>query len=252
MHKQYAKINEDTCPPHRIARAIYHQCKNKIVFFGPAVKIGSIKPTKPNQTKEAAAEVRSIDVAIEQLVEFLKIYHIDAAPCSSHSAMNKMMEREAFPKGLLSQPEHTYLQNASGIRTVVKRHNLTNYLLCEQCMKDGTKHGETCGPMDFRYQCVAKFIICLINPDKQIKGRTHLPSLEAAKGDKPNVKEVYDYKYNKDFNPVENAVCCCVQLLEVFPEPVTCRTTDQFCNNCLIHRERNTGASGGVCFHFPF
>jgi hypothetical protein len=98
-------------------------------------------------------------------------------------------------------------------------------------MKGGTKQGETPGPMDFWYQYVAKFIICVLDPDDQIKGRTHLPSFKAAKGDKPNVKEVYNYRYDKDFNPVEKSVHCCVQLLEVFPEPIICHTPDQFCNN---------------------
>jgi hypothetical protein len=46
MYKQYAVINEDTCPPHRMARAICHQCETKTVFVGPSVKIGSIKPPR--------------------------------------------------------------------------------------------------------------------------------------------------------------------------------------------------------------
>jgi hypothetical protein len=156
--------------------------------------------------------------------------------------MNKMKEREAFSQGLLSQHEHTYLQNASGIRTVAKRHNSTNYLFCEHCIKGSTKHGEIPVPME-----------------KKTLGINMLPisssvlwilTTRSDKGDKPNVKEVYDYQYEKDFDPVENAVYCCVQLLEVFPEPVTCCTPDQFCNNQLLYRERNTGASSASIFPF--
>ena len=155
-----------------MARAICHQCKTKTVFIGPSVKIGSIPKSKNNQTLESAAKVRSIELAIEQLIDFLKIYYIYAAPCSSHSAMNKMKDREAYGKGVLTKSDTDYLKNASGIRTIAKRHNSTNYLSCEQCMKSGTKHGEIPVPMDFRFQCVAKFIICVMEPEDQIKGRT--------------------------------------------------------------------------------
>ena len=48
---------------------------------------------------------------------------------------------------------------------------------------------------------------------------------------------------------MENHVCCYVQLLEVFPESVTCCLHhDLFCINCLLHRERNIGSSGVSIF----
>ena len=75
---------------------------------------------------ESAAQVRSIELAIEQLIDFLKIYYIDAAPCSSHSAINEMKKREAYSKGVLTKTETSYLKKAGQNRTVAKRHNSTN------------------------------------------------------------------------------------------------------------------------------
>jgi hypothetical protein len=165
--------------------------------------------------------------------------------------MNKMKKDQCHGKGVLTKKETEYLTNAKQIRTFKKSNNSTNYLFCEWCMKSSTKHGETPHPTDFRFQCVAKFIICVMAPEDQIKGRTQLPSLEAAKGDKPNVKEVYDYWYDKNYDPVDGHVCCCVQLLEVFPEPVTCCLKHElFCNNHLLHRETSTGSSGLSVFSF--
>jgi hypothetical protein len=187
----------------------------------------------------------SIDVAIEELIVFLKSYYIDAAPCSSHSAINDMKKEANEGKFGLLQSDCDYLLGTKQIRTVKKTHNSTNYLFCEHCMKSGVKQGTTPGPSNFRFQCVAKFIIHVMGPEGQIKGRTQLPSLEAAKGDKPKTSEVYDYRYDKKYDPVEGHVCCCIQLLEVFPEPVTCCLHHElFHNNHLLHRETNTGSSG--------
>jgi exo-beta-1,3-glucanase (GH17 family) len=99
-----------------MARAICHQCKTKTVFIGSSVKIAGI-PTKGNQTEEAAAQVASIDVAIEKLIVFLKSYYIDAAPCSSHSAINDM--KKAAAKGKFGLPKVIviiyWVQNRSGL-----------------------------------------------------------------------------------------------------------------------------------------
>jgi hypothetical protein len=224
------------------------QCKTKTVFIGPSVKIDSIPKANNKQSFEAAAQ---IDAAIEKLIVFLRSYYIDAAPCSSHSAMNDMKKEECDGKGVLLKRDRNYLLNTKQIRTVKKSHNSTNYLFCEHCMKSGVKHGATAVPTDFRFQCVAKFIIHVMAPEDIIKGRTQLPSLEAAKGDKPKVSEVYDYQYDKKYDPVEGHVCCCVQLLEVFPEPVTCCMYHElFRNNCLLCRETSTGSSGISVFPF--
>jgi hypothetical protein len=69
-----------------MARAICHSCDTKTVFIGDLVKIAGIA-TKKDQTEEAAAIVASIDVAIEHLIAFLKIYYIDASPCSASAAL---------------------------------------------------------------------------------------------------------------------------------------------------------------------
>jgi hypothetical protein len=133
--------------------------------------------------------------------------------------------KKAANKGkfVLHKSDCDYLLHTKQIRTVKKTHNSTNYLFCERCMKGGwVKQGTNPGPSNFRFQCVAKFIIHVMGPEGQIKGRTQLLSLEAAKGDKPKTSEVYDYRYDKNYDPVEGHVCCCIQLLEVFPEPVTC------------------------------
>jgi hypothetical protein len=71
IYEQYSEITLDNCPPVQMARAICHQCKTKTVFIGDVVKIAGIL-TKGNQTEEAAAQVASIDVAIEKLIVFLK------------------------------------------------------------------------------------------------------------------------------------------------------------------------------------
>jgi hypothetical protein len=215
------------------------------------VKIISIPKANNKQSSESAAQVHSIDVAIEELIVFRKSYYIDAAPCSSHSAFNEMKKEECDDNGVLLKRDSNYLLNTKQIRTVKKSHNLANYLFCEHYMKSGVKHGATEAPTNFRFQCVAKFFICVMAPEDQIKGRTQLPSLEAAKGDKPKVSEVYDYWYDKKYDPVEGHVCCCVQLLEVFPEPVTCFLNHELlCNNCLLHRETSTGLSGISVFPF--
>jgi hypothetical protein len=93
MYEQYSEITPDNCPPVRMARAICHSRDTKTVFIGDSVKIAGIA-TKKNQTEEAAAIVASIDVAIENLIAFLKSYYIDAAPCSSHSAINDMKKKQ--------------------------------------------------------------------------------------------------------------------------------------------------------------
>jgi hypothetical protein len=233
-----------------MARAIWHQCKTKTVCIGPSVKIGDIPKAKGNQTEEAAAQAASIDKAIEKLIVFLRSYYIDAAPCSSHSAINDMKKEANKGKLGLLQSDSDYLLGTKQIRTVKKTHNTTNYLFCEHCMKSGgVKQGTTPGLSNFRFQCVAKFINCVMGPESQIKGRTQLSSLEATKGDKPKTSEVYDYRYDKKYDPVEGHVCCCVQLLEVFPEPVTCCLHHElFCNNHLLCRETNTGYCGVSVF----
>jgi hypothetical protein len=117
-----------------MARAICHTCKTKTVFIGDSVKIAGIA-TKKNQTEEAAAQVTSIDVAIEKLIVFLKIYYIDAAPCSSHSSINDMKNEAKEGKfGLPKSDCCDYSLDTKQIRTVKKIHNSTNYLFCEHCM----------------------------------------------------------------------------------------------------------------------
>jgi uncharacterized membrane protein len=73
-----------------MARAICHQHETKTVFIGSLVKIAGIPIAKGNQTEEAAAQVSSIDKAIQDLIVFLRSYYIDADLCSSHSAINDM------------------------------------------------------------------------------------------------------------------------------------------------------------------
>jgi hypothetical protein len=245
MYEQYSEITPDNCPPVRMARAICHSRDTKTVFIGDSVKIAGIA-TKKKQTEEAAAIVASIDVAIENLIAFLKSYYIDAAPCSNHDAINNMKKKAGKGEFGLPKSDRDYLLRTKQIRTVKKTHNSTKYLFCERCMKNGgVKQGTIPGPSDFRFQCVAKFIIRVMGPEGQIKGRTQLPTLEAAKGDKPKTSEVYDYRYDKKYDPVEGHVRCCLQLLEVFPHPVTCCLHHElFRNNRLLRRETNTGSSG--------
>jgi hypothetical protein len=134
MYEQYSEITPDNCPPVRMARAICHSRDTKTVFIGDSVKIAGIA-TKKNQTEEAAAIVASIDVAIENLIAFLKSYYIDAAPCSSHDAINDMKKKASKGQFGLPKSDCDYLLGTKQIRTVKKTHNSTNYLFCERCMK---------------------------------------------------------------------------------------------------------------------
>jgi hypothetical protein len=99
-----------------MARAICHSRDTKTVFIGDSVKIAGIA-TKKNQTEVDAAIVASIDVAIENLIAFLKSYYIDAAPCSNHDAINRM--KKAAAKGSLAYPRVIviiyWIQNRSGL-----------------------------------------------------------------------------------------------------------------------------------------